>query len=281
MDVRGELRGLLVGVLCLGVVAGAVAGAPASEVMLSPKDGPVQPGETVAYDVVVENASGGVGSFDVTVRTNDSAVVAIRNVTYDDSADYTRDAEGPTEARLAATGMNTLDTGPVTVATVTVEAADLGTAELSVSVTALGDESGDPYTVTDEQNRTLSVEPEPTPTPEPAPTDPTPEPTPDADDGSDDAAAGDTGGGGGAATDTEAPEPTAGSTPAPTGTVDAESTPEPTSAPTETVADVDPTPEPTPGVEAGGVETRTLAAAGLALLAAVVAVVVLRRRGRL
>jgi hypothetical protein len=39
--------------------------------------------------------------------------------------------------------------------------------------------------------------------------------------------------------------------------------------------------EPTPDAEPGGFETRTLAAVGVGLLAVVVAVVVLRRRGGL
>jgi len=294
MDVRGEfVRILLIVACCLGVVAGVVAGASTTEVMLSPKDGPVQPGETVEYDVVVEDASGGVGSFNVTVRTNDSSVLEIRNVTYDDSAAYTHDANGSREVRLAATGMDTLDTGPVTVATVTMEANDVGTARLSISVTALGDEDGDPYTVTDEQDRTLAVEPAPEPTPEPTPA-PTPEPTPDDDDGDGaNVVESDRGGGGGDDTDAEStpedatvtarstPVPTAESTPAPTPEPTPAATPEPTPEATETAGDVDVTPEPTPDVEGGGFELRTLALAALGLLAVVVAVIVLRRQGRL
>lgn len=293
MDVRGEcVRTLLIIVCCLGVVAGVVAGASTTEVMLSPKDGPVQPGETVEYDVVVEEASGGVGSFNVTVRTNDSSVLEIRNVTYDDSAAYTHDANGSREVRLAATGMDTLDTGPVTVATVTMEANDIGTARLSISVTALGDEDGDPYTVTDEQDRTLAVEPAPEPTPEPTPA-PTPEPTPDDDGDGENVVESDRGGGGGDDTDAEptpedatvtarsTPVPTAEPTPAPTAEPTPAATPEPTPEATETPGDVDVTPEPTPDVEAGGFGTRTLALVALGLLAVVVAMIVLRRQGRL
>jgi hypothetical protein len=297
MDVRGEyVRTLVIIVCCLGVVAGVVAGASTTEVMLSPKDGPVQPGETVEYDVVVEEASGGVGSFNVTVRTNDSSVLEIRNVTYDDSAAYTHDANGSKEVRLAATGMDTLDTGPVTVATVTMEANDVGTARLSISVTALGDEDGDSYTVTDEQDRTLAVEPAPEPTPEPTPA-PTPEPTPDDDDDDDGDGANvvesDRGGGGGDDTDAEptpedatvtarsTPVPTAEPTAAPTVESTPAATPEPTPETTETAGDVDVTPEPTPDVEAGGFGTRTLALVAFGLLAVVVAVIVLRRQGRL
>jgi hypothetical protein len=190
--------------------------------------------------------------------------------------------------------MDTLDTGPVTVATVTMEANDVGTARLSISVMALGDEDGDPYTVTDEQDRTLAVEPAPEPTPEPTPA-PTPEPTPDGDDDGDGAnvVESDRGGGGGDDTDAEStpedatvtarstPVPTAESTPAPTPEPTPAATPEPTPEATETAGDVDVTPEPTPDVEGGGFELRTLALAALGLLAVVVAVIVLRRQGRL
>jgi hypothetical protein len=87
--------------------------------------------------------------------------------------------------------MNTLQSGPVELATVTVQAENSGTVGLSVSVAALGDENGSAYSVTGTEGRVLTVEgqtddengstPTPTETATPTPTD-TSKPTPTATD---------------------------------------------------------------------------------------------------
>ncbi|PSP84590.1 hypothetical protein BRC96_05360 [Halobacteriales archaeon QS_6_64_34] len=135
-----------------------VSGAGTTEVRLSPAEDSVDPGATVEYEVVVAEASGGVGSFNATVSVNDSSVATIESVTYADSPAYASQPEGGDSVRLAATGMDTLQSGPVELATVTVRAENPGTVGLSVRVAALGDENGSSYSVTGTDGRVLTVE---------------------------------------------------------------------------------------------------------------------------
>ncbi|WP_170095803.1 hypothetical protein [Haloarcula argentinensis] len=166
-----------------------VSGAGGTEVRLSPAAESVDSGATVEYELVVAEASGGVGTFNATVSLNDSSVATIESVRYADSPAYAKQPDGGASVQLAATGMNTLQSGPVELATVTVQAENSGTVGLSVSVAALGDENGSAYSVTGTEGRVLTVEgqtddangstPTPTETATPTPTD-TSTPTPTA-----------------------------------------------------------------------------------------------------
>lgn len=151
----------------ISVIVGGVAASGTTPVALSPYDGPAEPGTTIEYEIVVENATGGVGSVNVTVATNDTSVVRIENVSTRREATFTRSDVAADQATFAATGMDTLDTGPVTVATATVVTDSPGYAALSLSVTALGDEEGRSYTVSETEGRVLAVREETTPTPDP------------------------------------------------------------------------------------------------------------------
>jgi hypothetical protein len=153
-------RSIGVGLVCVTLLASAlvVSGAGTTEVRLSPAEDSVDPGATVEYEVVVAEASGGVGSFNATVSVNDSSVATIESVTYADSPAYASQPEGGDSVRLAATGMDTLQSGPVELATVTVRAENPGTVGLSVRVAALGDENGSSYSVTGTDGRVLTVE---------------------------------------------------------------------------------------------------------------------------
>ncbi|KZX48911.1 hypothetical protein [Haloarcula sp. K1] len=166
-----------------------VSGAGGTEVRLSPAAESVDSGATVEYELVVAEASGGVGTFNATVSLNDSSVATIESVRYADSPAYAKQPDGGASVQLAATGMNTLQSGPVELATVTVRAENPGTVGLSVSVAALGDENGSAYSVTGTEGRVLTVEgqtddangstPTPAETATPTPTD-TSTPTPTA-----------------------------------------------------------------------------------------------------
>ncbi|SFR97749.1 hypothetical protein SAMN05216559_1907 [Halomicrobium zhouii] len=158
----GSVVGLCFVVL---VLSGSVAASGTTDVMLSPESEAVEPGATVSYDVVVEDASGGVGSFDATVATNDSDVATVQNVSYPSDPAYSQHPSGGGDAQLAASGMETLDDGPVRIATVTVATAEAGVVRLSLSVSALGDENGSAYTVGETQGRTLVVGDQATATP--------------------------------------------------------------------------------------------------------------------
>ncbi|MFC6836475.1 PKD domain-containing protein [Halomarina ordinaria] len=132
-----------------------------SAVSLSPAEQTVGVGGSVTYDVVVENADGGVGAVDLVVSVDDASVATIDAIepavsTVDDEATV---AEDGSSASLSAFGMDTADEGAVTVATVTVDAAAVDTTQLSLDVTALGTEDGEDVTVTDTAGATLVVEP--------------------------------------------------------------------------------------------------------------------------
>lgn len=148
----------IIAVLALTVLlSGVVIGAGETRIMLSPEDERVAPSDVVEYDVVVNDAAGGVGSFDLTVSTNRSGVVRIGNATYGGDPDFSRSPEGGDEARLVATGMDTLDEGPVRIATVTVHAQRTGTVAIELAVADVGDESGESYGVTETTGRSLAV----------------------------------------------------------------------------------------------------------------------------
>jgi len=180
------MRVVLVSVALIGSTV-AVSGAGGTEVRLSPAAESVDPGTSVEYDLVVAEASGGVGTFNATVSLNDSSVATIESVKYADSPAYAKQPDSGASVQLAATGMNTLQSGPVELATVTVRAENPGTVGSSVNVAALGDENGSAYSVTGTEGRVLSVDgqtndnngstPTPTETATPTPTD-TSTPTP-------------------------------------------------------------------------------------------------------
>lgn len=152
----------------ISVIIGGVAASGTTPVALSPYDGPAEPGMTIEYEIVVENATGGVGSVNATVATNDTSVVHIKNISTRREATFTRSDVAADQATFAATGMDTLDTGRVTVATATVVTDGPGYAALSLSVTALGDEEGRSYTLSETEGRVLAVREETTPTPDPS-----------------------------------------------------------------------------------------------------------------
>ncbi len=157
MQLARLMRIVLVSAALIGSTA-VVSGAGGTEVRLSPAAESIDPGATVEYELVVGEASGGVGTFNATVSLNDSSVATIESVRYADSPAYAKQPDGGASVQLAATGMNTLQSGPVELATVTVQAENPGAIGLSVNVAALGDENGSAYSVTGTEGRILTVE---------------------------------------------------------------------------------------------------------------------------
>lgn len=158
MTARSRRTVLLCGaLLAIAAIAGPAAAAEETELVLEPADQAVETGDVAAYDVVVTDAQGGVGSFDLAVTVEDPAVAEVANVSYaDDPAFTNRPSDGQT-AQLAATGMDTPNGGSVRVATVEVAATDAGSTALSLSVSDVADESGRSYDVTGTGGATLSV----------------------------------------------------------------------------------------------------------------------------
>jgi hypothetical protein len=139
---------------------------PQTTVSLSPSEGTVGVGDSTTYDVVVDSASGGVGSIDLTVSTDDASVAAISNIEAAGDTQYVDDdvlADG-TSATIDTIGLDTAQSGPVTVATVTVtgvsaDGTSAATTDLSVDVSSLGTEAGADYEVTGTSGATVTVQP--------------------------------------------------------------------------------------------------------------------------
>jgi PKD repeat protein len=128
-------------------------------VSLSPVEQTVGVGGTVAYDVVVENAEGGVGAIDLAVSVSDGSVAEITDVQLAGAAQGSDTSVTGSSATIDAFGLDTADSGPVTVATVTVDTTSVGSTALSLAVTAVGTEAGTNYAVSETNGASLVVEP--------------------------------------------------------------------------------------------------------------------------
>lgn len=156
---RGQAvrAGLLACLLLTAAVTG-VAAAGTTAVSLEPAETTAAVGETVAFDVVVENADGGVGAWEATVNLTDGAVAEIAAVRLHGNP-------GLRTVEIAADNdsvyfdgalANTDDTGAVTIATVELEVTGAGDTGVDLAIEALGDESGNSYTVSRTDGGTLA-----------------------------------------------------------------------------------------------------------------------------
>ena len=127
-------------------------------VSLSPSDDLVAVNGTTTYDVVVENADGGVGAYSLALSVDDGQIATIEDVSVDEDAmsDVQVSADGSSASADVAL-LDTEQTGSVTVATVTVAGEADGETEIGLEMSSLGTESGEAYDVTAENGATLTV----------------------------------------------------------------------------------------------------------------------------
>jgi len=122
----------------------------------------VDAGETTTYDVVVANASGGVGAHELTVDVADVTYATVADVTVRGGAsDATTEVvfvEDGAAANVTAALTDTDDNGSVTVATLTIEGHAVGTTDLGLRVDTLADENGTRYNVTAATGAPITVE---------------------------------------------------------------------------------------------------------------------------
>jgi len=152
----------IIGGFAVATTGGVAAAAGSTSVELSgglsiPGD-QVRVGEKVSVRVLVTDASDGVGSYDVTVSSGDTAVaeiVAVRPLG-DPSRNVTDVTPG--SATVSGIGVETRDGSDVAIVEVTLRAVGSGTANLSLSVDALGDETGRSYTVSGTSGVSFDVE---------------------------------------------------------------------------------------------------------------------------
>lgn len=150
------LTGLMV--LSVFAVVSPAAAAGSTDVSLEPGSATVSTGQTTTFDVVVGNADGGVGAFNLTVTSDsNAAIVDATSVTADPTTDISFGANNESVTITGAIA-DTDNSGQVAIATVTVEGESAGDANLGVSVTDLADEGANSYTVDQTNGATLTVE---------------------------------------------------------------------------------------------------------------------------
>ncbi|WP_435074549.1 PKD domain-containing protein [Halorubrum sp. HHNYT27] len=135
-------------------------------VSLQPADQTTAVGVTATYDIVVDDADGGVGAAEVGVAVDDPGVATITDASAIDantSEDVDIAADG-SSVDLEYAFADTADTGSVTIATVELEGSGAGTANLSLEPTEgngevlVFDEEGLGYDVTGTNGATLDVQ---------------------------------------------------------------------------------------------------------------------------
>jgi hypothetical protein len=145
--------------MILAGAAGTATGAGETTVSLAPATDEITTGSTTTLDIVVENASDGVGAVNATISLSTEGVATISDVSLDDSAiavDVAMNAAN-TSATVTGYGLNTSDSGQIVVGTVSLQGESTGDADVTLQMNALGDESGIDYSVTSTTGTSLSV----------------------------------------------------------------------------------------------------------------------------
>lgn len=134
---------------------------PATSVHLAPSSQLLAPGQTSTYDVVVADVDGGVGAYELSVGIDEPSVGVITDISPADTTDMTLSdveiADDGSSATIGAALLDTADDGSVTVAEITVEAVDEGTADVTLAVPTLATENGTKYQLTAIDDATLQV----------------------------------------------------------------------------------------------------------------------------
>lgn len=128
-------------------------------VSLTPADKQLVSEDTATFDVVVDNATNGVGAWELTVTQTGDDVVNITDVSLSGDPFQQTVTIGPDNNSVYAdaAGADTNDTGSVTIGTVTVASDKSGSSALDLDVTSLGTEAGFNYDVTNTENANLST----------------------------------------------------------------------------------------------------------------------------
>ncbi|EMA27112.1 hypothetical protein [Haloarcula japonica] len=157
-------------------------GAGTTSVVVQPSTDTVTVGNTTTVDIVVTSATDGVGSLDIDITSTNGSVATVSNTTVAGNPETVQTSQEANSVRIAATGMDTADSGSTSVVSVTLTGEAVGTSNVDLTVAAVGDEFGNAYNVTSVRDGTLTVESgdnttTPTETPTPTPTS-TPTETP-------------------------------------------------------------------------------------------------------
>lgn len=157
--IRFVLVSALAMILVMSLVSPNVIAAGHTDVELSPESNTITTGSSTAVEIVVTNATGGVGAVNVTVSLPSSDVATITDISLDDSA-YSAETQTDTDntsVTIIGFGLNTNDSGSVVVGDLTVRGDTSGTTGISLQVNGLGDKSGSDYTINSADGTSISV----------------------------------------------------------------------------------------------------------------------------
>jgi PKD repeat protein len=135
--------------------------APSTAMHLDPTDELVGVDQTATFDIVVDSADGGVGTYDISVALSDSSAASITDVELAGTAgpevtDVEIASDG-SEATMEAVLVDTADTGSVSIGTVTLQGTAEGSTDLDLAVDELGTEAGTAYVVTATDGASVDV----------------------------------------------------------------------------------------------------------------------------
>jgi hypothetical protein len=154
--------GLLVAVVVLSLPVGFVgstAAAGDTAVEIGPETQTIDAGTTSTVAINVTNADGGVGAYGFTLNTSATDTLTITDVELagnpaQSNVEIASDGSGVTVSAVFA---DTADTGSVSIATVTIQGETAGTTDLTLSNLEVGDEDGNPYTITSTGDASVDV----------------------------------------------------------------------------------------------------------------------------
>lgn len=146
-------------IILLSTVAFAApaSAAGSTDISLNPAEETTEVGQTTTFDIVVENAQGGVGAFSGSVALENTNAANIVDAEVLGNPDFLNISGDGDEISMVAAGMNTGDTGSVTVARVTIKGVNGGDTGVNLKMNALGDEAGESYTITGVSDSLLHV----------------------------------------------------------------------------------------------------------------------------
>lgn len=154
--------GLIIAVVVVSMPAGFISPTTAAgdtAVELTPETQTIDAGTTSTVAINLTDASEGVGAYEFTLNTSATDTVTVTEVELagnpgQSEVDIAADGSGVTVSAFLA---DTVDTGTVSIATVTLQGETAGTTDLTLSNLEVGDENGNSYSITTTGDATVEV----------------------------------------------------------------------------------------------------------------------------
>ena len=143
-------------------IAGTASAASTTDVSVSPSNPSATTDDsTVTVDLVVNNASGGIGTYEGTLSVGNTSVASIDSISLQGSplqgGSSTIASDGSSVDFSGAAADTESDSGEVAFATVTLTVEGAGSSDLSLSMDSLADEGAASYTIDTVNDGTLDV----------------------------------------------------------------------------------------------------------------------------